>query len=474
MHSPSKSRSSELTTTLGAHHIELVRSFIREAALAEDVPNACASEIAADGADAWDLLSAEANPDERAHVAVSLSGQDVRARFMLHGHARFARTAALFGGRLRSGTGFSCYDTGVDSCEVLLHRNVTAGIEPHFALPQEDAAPAVIGNGADDLEIVLAERSDTAAIARCFLEVYGHRYIHSDVYSPQRYWRKVENGELLPVVVRDAKGEVIGHLALEREPGALVAERGEAVVLPAYRGHHLLERMSARLAEEAPKQGLHGVYSEALTIHTFAQRNDERTGMTICAALLGANPENFRPKDVPCPTAGQRQSYIRTFRFAQAPAPRMVQPVGPYVDMIRTMYDSMGVEVAVAGETAARVQESTTRLKVNQRGYGVIRFEQIGANCAIELAQALRDVRSLGARSVQLSARVADPGLPRLVAAARDLGFFFCGLGPAFAGGDDLLLLQLLTEPLDTGKLQIYSDVTRQLIDFIDADRGAR
>ena len=473
MQSTSKSRSSELTATLGPHQIELVRSFIREAALAEDVPAGCASQISADAADAWELLCAEATPGERAHVTVSLSGQEVKARFMLHGHARFARSAGLFGGHLRPGTGFSCHDTGVDSCEVLLHRNVSAGIEPHFVLPEDPAAP-VIASGADDLEIVLAEKSDTAAIARCFLEVYGHRYIHSDVYSPQRYWKKVENGELLPVVVRDAKGEVIGHLALEREPGALVAERGEAVVLPAYRGHHLLERMSARLAEEAPKQGLHGIYSEALTIHTFSQRNDERTGMTICAALLGANPENFRPKDVPCPTAGQRQSYIRTFRFAQTPAPRVLQPVGPYLDVIRTMYDSMGVEVAVAGETAARTQESTTRLKVNARGYGVIRFEQIGANCAIELAQALRDVRSLGARSVQLSARVADPGLPRLVAAARDLGFFFCGLGPAFAGGDDLLLLQLLTEPLDTGKLQIYADATRQLIDFIDADRRAR
>lgn len=471
MHSQSKS--SELTTTLGAHHVELVRSFIREAALAEDVPFASASEIAADAADAWDLLCAEATPNERAHVTLSLSGQEVRARFMFHGHARFARAAALFGGRLRPGTGFSCHDTGVDSCEVLLHRNAAAGIEPHFALPEEAAAPA-IGNGADDLEIALAEKSDTAAIARCFLEVYGHRYIHSDVYRPQRYWKKVENGELLPVVVRDAKGEVIGHLALEREPGALVAERGEAVVLPAYRGHHLLERMSARLAEEAPKQGLHGIYSEALTIHTFSQRNDERTGMAICAALLGANPESFRPKDVPCPTAGQRQSYIRTFRFAQKPSARTLQPVEPYLDVIRSMYDSMGVEVDVAGESTARAQESTTRLKVNDRGYGVIRFEQIGTNCAIELAQALRDVRSLGARSVQLSARIADPGIPRLVAAARDLGFFFCGLGPAFAGGDDLLLLQLLTEPLDTGKLQIYSDATRQLIDFIDADRRAR
>ena len=83
--------------------------------------------------------------------------------------------------------------------------------------------------------------------------------------------------------------------------GAVVAERGEAVVLPAYRGHHLLERMTERLSAEAPKHGLQGIYAEPLTIHTFSQRNDERAGMPVCAVLLGANPESFRPKGIACP-----------------------------------------------------------------------------------------------------------------------------------------------------------------------------
>ena len=74
---------------------------------------------------------------------------------------------------------------------------------------------------------------------------------------------------------------------------------------------------------------------------------------------------------------------------------------------------------------------------------------------------------------MQLSALANDPGLPQLITAARDLGFFFCGLGPAFADGEDLVLLQLLTEPLETGKLQLYTDVARQLVAFIDADRTA-
>jgi hypothetical protein len=252
-----------------------------------------------------------------------------------------------------------------------------------------------------------------------------------------------------------------------------VAERGEAVVLAAYRGHHLLERMTQRLSEEAPKHGLQGIYAEPLTIHTFSQRNDERAGMPVCAVLLGANPESFRPKDVPCPTAGQRQSYLRTFRFVQQPAARTIHAPAPYREMLLKIYARLGVTVSMAAPAAAAPAESRTSIKVNDRGCGVIHFERIGPDSCIELRQALRDVRALGASTVQLSAPLADPGLPLLTDAARDLGFFFCGLGPAFADGADTFLLQVLSEPLDTGKLQLFTNLAKELVAFIDLDRAA-
>jgi hypothetical protein len=245
------------------------------------------------------------------------------------------------------------------------------------------------------------------------------------------------------------------------------------VVLSAYRGHHLLERMTERLSEEALKHGLHGIYAEPLTIHTFSQHNDERAGMPVCAVLLGVNPESFRPKSLPSPTAGQRQSYLRTFRFLQQPAQRRIHAPAPYRDVMLKIYARLGVSVSLADPSVAAAPESRTGITVNDRGYGVIHFERIGPDAAIELKQALRDVRVLGARSVQLSAPVDDPGLPLLTDAARNLGFFFCGLGPAFAEGTDTLLLQSLNEPLDTGKLQLFTDLAKELVAFIDLDRAA-
>ena len=470
MPTPPTAKPCELHLTLSPGHGEVVRSFVREAALAEAVPATTASRIATDAAEAWQALAEAGAGTERVSVTVALPHHEVTARLTLPGHFRFAAAVTTLGGRLPQGAGISWREHGVDGWDVSLHRSLSgdAGVP---VLAPEAAPPVAPAAGLDAITIDLAQKADAPAIARCFLAVYGHDYVHPDVFSPRRYWARVESGELIPVVARNAQGDVIGHLALERDAGALVAERGEAVVLPTFRGHHLLERMTDRLSEEAPRHGLHGVYAEPLTIHTFSQRNDVRAGMPVCAVLLGANPESFRPKDIACPTAGQRQSYLRTFRFVQAPATRLMQAAGPYQEMVRNIYERLGVKVEISAVAEPATAESRTALKVNDRGYGVIRFERIGSNCPIELAQALRDIRSLGACSVQLSARLDDPGLSHLIEAARALGFFFCGLGPGFADGQDLLLMQLLTEPLDTAKLQLFTDEARQMVAFIDRDR---
>lgn len=470
MKAPPSSRPCELQLLLEPGLSEVLRAFVREAALADDAPPPLATMIADDAVEVWLALGAKASGREHAHVSLASARGELCAKIRLQGHSRFSSTIASLAGRLRHGGGVSHRERGVDGWEVSIHRSAsdaaafpeTPDVEPSAEIAASDA----------DLFIDLAKQADSAGIARCFLEVYGRAYVHREVYSPRRYWEKVENGELIPAVTRNARGEVVGHVALEREPGAAIAERGEAVVLPAYRGHHLLERMTARLSQEAPGLGLVGVYAMPVTLHTFSQRNDERAGMPVCAIVLGCAPEDCRPKDLAAPTAGQRQSLLITFRFLQPPAPRAIHAPAPYREIIGKIYGWLGVATQAA-EPAAVAGDSSAGVKVDDRSYGAIRFERIGANAAIELKQALQDVTGLGARCVQLSAPVTDPGLPLLTEAARRLGFFFCGVGPCFDEGADVLLLQLLLEPLDTGKLQLFAEETKELLSFIDGDRAA-
>lgn len=457
----------ELRLSMEAEGGELLRAFVREASLVEGVPAATASLIAADAEQIWRILCQSSTGPERATALLSSEKREVRVRILLNGHSRFSAILPSLSAQLRRDAGVSYRERGVDGWEIALHRGVeasrqAAGIEEQVA---EAAAPK------EAVEIDVPRQSDSAGIARCFLAVYGHNYIHREVFSPHRYWRKVESGELIPMVSRDARGEVIGHVALEREPGAMVAERGEAVVLPSYRGRHLLERMTERLTEEALRLGLVGIYAEPVTTHTFSQRNDERAGMPTTAILLGAAPETLHSKDLPVPTAGQRQSFLLTFRFLQPL--RQCEIVAPhdYRDVISEIYESLGVDVSRREGKTPKDTRSMTRIAVNDGGYGKVRFETIGSNAPVELAQAISDVDSLGARAMQLSAPIGDPGLPLLVDAARASGFFFCGLAPAFSEGGDLLLMQRLSEPLDISELQLFTDQTKELAAFIERDR---
>ncbi len=460
-------RFAELRLSMESQGGELLRAFVREASLVEGVPAATASLIAADAEQIWKILCQSSTGPERASVLLSSEKREVRARILLSGHSRFSSILPSLGAQLRRDAGVSYRERGVDGWEIALHRSIepareAAGVEESVA---ETAAPT------EAVEIDAPRQSDSAAIARCFLAVYGHNYIHREVFSPHRYWRKVESGELIPMVSRDAHGEVIGHVALEREPGAMVAERGEAVVLPSYRGRHLLERMTERLTEEAQQLGLVGIYAEPVTTHTFSQRNDERAGMPTTAILLGAAPETLHSKDLPVPTAGQRQSFLLTFRFLQPSHACEIVAPHDYFEVISATYDRLGVGVSRRDGKTPAATRSTTSITVNDGGYGRIRFETIGSNAGIELAQAISDVDSLGARAVQLSAHIGDPGLPLLVECARASGFFLCGLAPAFSERGDLLLMQRLNEPLDIGALQLFSDQTKELAAFIERDR---
>ena len=302
----------ELRLSMEAEGGELLRAFVREASLVEGVPPMTASLIAADAAQTWQILCGSRTSAERAAVLLSSSKGEARARILLNGHSRFSAVVGSLSAQLRRDAGLSYRERGVDGWEITIHR----GFDPSREAAEHNEEP--ISEAAETTETVridVPQQSNSAAIARCFLAVYGHNYVHREVFSPHRYWRKVESGELIPVVTRDARGEVIGHVALEREPGAAIAERGEAVVLPSYRGRHLLERMTERLTDEAAKLGLVGIYAEPVTTHTFSQRNDERAGMPTCAILLGAASESLHSKDLPVPTAGQRQSFLLTFRF---------------------------------------------------------------------------------------------------------------------------------------------------------------
>lgn len=466
MNRTKSSAAPELRLRIEDSHAELVRSFVRESALADDLSVTNAALLANDSFQLWRALCAEASGRHQARIHVMSSADAIQASFFVQGHDAFSKILASFAETAASGCQFSRREQGVDGWEIALSRQL--GEAPATIMSRVEVQTAAVDG---DIQIDKPVWDDAPAIARCFLEVYGHHYVHAEVFSPKRYWKQVESGALIPVIARNAAGGVIGHVALERAPGASIAERGEAVVLPAYRGQRLLERMTERLTQEAQTLGLDGVFAQPVTVHTFSQHNDARAGMAACALALGVRPEQAAPKGAPVPTAGQRQSLLLMFNFLRTPAARHIYAPTQYHEILRKIYQALGADLSFATPATELTGQSGVAIKMEKSGVGDIRFTKIGAGVAVELRQICSDLLDFGVKSLRLSAPLGDPGVPVLVDAARACGFFFSGVAPCFEDGADALLMQYLVEPLDIDKLQIYADQTKELAAFIAGDR---
>ncbi len=219
--------------------------------------------------------------------------------------------------------------------------------------------------------------------------------------------------------------------------------------------------------------GFHGIYAEPLTVHTITQKQDAESDMAVCTAMLGVNPERFHPKNMPFPTAGQRQSYLRTYRHLVPPQSRIVAAPPRYHHILSAIYQGLKLPIAFEPAAAPQVERSRMRVHVNARKFGAIAFDEIGKQAPLEFTQSLNDMLSFGAKTIHVSCPIDAPGLQVLVEVAWDNGFFFSGIGPNFTERTDTLFLQKLTEPLDTAKLQLYTEQTKELIAFIDQDRAS-
>ena len=102
------------------------------------------------------------------------------------------------------------------------------------------------------LEVRMMRAEESFELSRCVYRSYGYSYDWDDIYRPDRIRELQESGLMRSAVAVTPKGEFVGHLALTLEhPDARVAEAGQAVVDPRFRGHRLFERMKTFLAERA-------------------------------------------------------------------------------------------------------------------------------------------------------------------------------------------------------------------------------
>ncbi len=364
---------------------------------------------------------------------------------------------------------------GPSGIELRLTKHVTRGdVTEHLAAAQltpfrddEPRAPE------QPYTIRRLRPEDAIGVAQCVCRAYGYSYPNHDLYYPDRIVHLNATGELVSVVAVDGAGAVVGHLALERPDLGRVAESGQAVVAPAHRGRHLLERMRAQVEEEGRQLGLVGLFGEPFTTHTYSQRAEEDFGAHVCGVNLADSPRSLHFKHIRSDPLAQRESTLLYFKYLAPPPPATVYAPPRHRAMLERIYAQFGglpspgtpAAVTGAGEVAVHFDRVW--------GDGHIRVQSVGVDTAAEIRRARRDLTdTVKIPSIFLELPLAQAGTPDLCAAAEADGFFFVGVGPQFAADGDALRLEYVGVPLDTTRLQVFSPVGKELVVYVDAERA--
>ncbi|MEW6282378.1 MAG: GNAT family N-acetyltransferase, partial [Candidatus Eremiobacterota bacterium] len=159
------------------------------------------------------------------------------------------------------------------------------------------APPAPDPNTPVELRLMVPE--DTAGLARLIYRCYGYTYIRQTVYYPERAEELLRAGLMISAVAVTPDGEVVAHASLLRNSAReKIADSGEAVTDPRFRGRGLFTKLKKLLVEEARQRGFYGVYSEAVTVHPFTQKGGLALGAHEVGLQLAFSPQSVEFREI--------------------------------------------------------------------------------------------------------------------------------------------------------------------------------
>ncbi|RRZ86792.1 GNAT family N-acetyltransferase [Erwinia sp. 198] len=137
---------------------------------------------------------------------------------------------------------------------------------------------------------------DADGISELFREVYGDRYVYSDLYIPTMIgWHNAQRHWQSAVAVKDDR--IIGHAALWRSENAPSAELAMFATHPGERHRGVATRLGMHLCCEARKQQLTTLTIKMVCSHSYSQRIAEKLGFHTTALLRDYVVSPFKPDD---------------------------------------------------------------------------------------------------------------------------------------------------------------------------------
>ena len=309
-------------------------------------------------------------------------------------------------------------------------------------------------------------------VCRCIYDAYRYTYVNEHLYYPDRVVALNEAGDMVSAVASAADGEVAGHAALVfPEDTHEVADLAVVATKAKFRGQSVARRLGEYLDAEALARGLHGLFIEEVTVHTFTQKFCHRLGFVDSGFLLAYSPATMAFEGI-AGEASARRSVILGFKYlTETPVTRVHAP-RRHREAIAGIYDRLGVKVDFAPlSRVAHRGEPQLDVSVNpRRAVATVRIPTYGRDLAQHIrSEVLRQLRD-NVAVVNVYLDLSRPGTGRVAAALEDAGFLFTGILPGGRSGDWLILQYFNGVLVDYDAMQVEDQATCDLLAYIRAN----
>ena len=329
--------------------------------------------------------------------------------------------------------------------------------------------PALIEPG-QEVEIALMRPQDAPGVAALFRAVYGEDYPVKTYYQPDGLRAANQSGDIISVVARTPKGDIVGHNATYRiAPCPKVYESGAGLVLPAYRNTaKLFQRMVAAGIQAAPDFGGEGIYGEHVCNHVYTQKVAAAMGNIIMGLAVDLMPTDAYKQEK---SSQGRVSSVFGYQ-TQKPFAHTVHLPPVYADFMSYLYEGLAeprrMEIA-DGKPAPGVLSDISGETYQFAGVTRITVRRIGEDFLPALGRWEAEATALGVVVYQVWLPMSQPCLGWAVDGLRERGYFMGGLLPRWFD-EDGLLMQRLVHPPDWEAQQILLERSQSIARFIRED----
>lgn len=331
----------------------------------------------------------------------------------------------------------------------------------------------------EEIHIGMLDAGKVHELVRLVYKCYGYTYANEFMYYPEQIEARLNSGVMLSGAAYNSRDEIIGHVGfIFSAPGAKVAESGEAVVDPRYRGRGLFQKIKNHLVEVVAPMNVAGIYGEAVTVHPYSQKGSIELGGRETGFLLGYSPGSVSYQKISEEKKPRRQSVAMMFTPVAGSILETVYIPEAYRDMITGIYERLGFEreLVIENEDSGFKGKQKGRTSISLRhdhNQALIKIEKIGKSAVAEIGLQLKHLARERFDCIYVDIPLRQKGAGYSASALRRLGFFFGCIIPEYSEGDVLRLQYLNNVDISREDIKTASEFGQRLLDRIFDDMSA-